>query len=442
MTGIRRLITRNTDFEAAFAALFEIDFDDTSAVNQTAREIIGRVRREGDTALLDYTARFDRWQPRDAAALAIDPAVFAAAWDGLDLVTRNALQTAAERIETYHRAQLAPDWSFVDAEGNQLGQRVTPLDRVGLYVPGGQAAYPSTVLMTAIPARVAGVGELVMVVPTPGGVRNQLVLAAAHVAGIRRAFAIGGAHAVAALAYGTATIPRVDKIVGPGGAWVAAAKRLVYGVVGIDVIAGPSEVLVIADGSAPPEWMALDLFSQAEHDAAAQALLLCPDARYLDAVAAAMDRLLPARPRADIIAASLGARGALIEVRDLAEAVALSNRIAPEHLELAVADPDTLLPGIRHAGAIFVGAHSPEVIGDYAAGPSHVLPTFGTARFSSPLGVYDFQKRSSVIRLSAQGASDLGRVSALLARGEGLEAHAAAADARVLDAAPSARNNH
>lgn len=441
MTGIRRLITRSTDFEAAFAALFDVDFDDSSAVNQAAREIISRVQREGDTALLEYTTRFDRWQPQDAAALAIDPAVFAAAWDSLDPVTRSALQTAAERIETYHRAQLAPDWSFVDAEGNQLGQRVTPLDRVGLYVPGGQAAYPSTVLMTAIPARVAGVGELVMVVPTPGGVRNQLVLAAAHVAGIRRAYAIGGAHAVAALAYGTATVPRVDKIVGPGGAWVAAAKRFVYGVVGIDVIAGPSEVLVIADGSAPAEWMALDLFSQAEHDAAAQALLLCPDARYLDAVAAAMDRLLPARPRAEIIAASLKARGALIEVRDLDEAVALSNRIAPEHLELAVANPDALLPGIRHAGAIFVGAHSPEVIGDYAAGPSHVLPTFGTARFSSPLGVYDFQKRSSVIRLSAQGASGLGRVAAVLARGEGLEAHAAAADARVVDPGSSAHKN-
>jgi histidinol dehydrogenase len=440
MIGIRRLATRAADFEAAFAGLFDLEFDDGSAVNQAAREIIRRVQREGDAALLDYTARFDRWQPADATALAIDPAVFAEAFETLDAVTREALETAARRVETYHRAQLAPGWSFVDADGSELGQRVTALDRVGLYVPGGQAAYPSTVLMTAIPARVAGVGELIMVVPTPGGVRNQLVLAAAHLAGIQRAYAIGGAHAVAALAYGTATVPRVDKIVGPGGAWVAAAKRLVFGVVGIDVIAGPSEVLVIADGTAPPEWVALDLFSQAEHDAAAQALLLCPDARYLDAVAAAMERLLPARPRADIITASLQARGALIEVRDLNEAVALSNRIAPEHLELAVADPDALLPGIRHAGAIFVGAHSPEVIGDYAAGPSHVLPTFGTARFSSPLGVYDFQKRSSVIRLSPQGASNLGRVSAVLARGEGLEAHAAAADARVLDSGPSARH--
>jgi histidinol dehydrogenase len=437
MTAVRRLRTRDAEFEAAFAALFQVDFDDNSAVNQAARDIIDRVRREGDVALIDYTARFDRWQPADAAALAINPADFAAAWHALDSVARHALETAAERIESYHRAQLAPDWFFSDALGNQLGQRVTPLDRVGLYVPGGQAAYPSTVLMTAIPARVAGVGELVMVVPTPGGVRNDWVLAAAHVAGIQRAFALGGAHGVAALAYGTSAVPRVDKIVGPGGAWVAAAKRLVFGTVGIDVIAGPSEVLIIADGSAPPEWMALDLFSQAEHDAAAQALLLCPDGRYLDAVAAAMERLLSARPRSSIIAASLHARGGLIEVRDLKEAVELSNRIAPEHLELAVADPDALLSDIRHAGAIFMGAHSPEVMGDYTAGPSHVLPTFGTARFSSPLGVYDFQKRSSVIRLSPQGASELGRVSAVLAQGEGLEAHAAAAQARVADASPA-----
>ncbi|MFM7119958.1 MAG: histidinol dehydrogenase, partial [Gammaproteobacteria bacterium] len=428
---LHRLDSAESGFEARLAALLEWDVSEASGVSQAAAEIIAAVRARGDAALLDYTRRFDRWQPDNAADLTIGPEQLETAWRGLDAGSRDALAEAAGRIETYHQRQRTEDWEFTDALGNRLGQRVTPLDRVGLYVPGGQAAYPSTVLMTAIPAAVAGVGERIMVVPTPDGVRNPLVLAAAHIAGIRRVFAIGGAQAVAALAFGTATVPRVDKIVGPGGAYVAAAKRQVFGLVGIDVIAGPSEVLIIADGSTAPEWLALDLFSQAEHDAAAQAILVCTDADYLDAVADAMARLLPARPRAAIISASLAARGALVHVRDRAEALALANRIAPEHLELAVADPDAWLPGIRHAGAIFVGAHSPEVIGDYAAGPSHVLPTFGTARFSSPLGVYDFQKRSSVIRLSPGGASALGTLSAQLADGEGLEAHAAAARVRV-----------
>lgn len=429
--ALRRLGTDQAGFDAALDALLHWDVAVDGEVNRIAAAVIEQVRRDGDAALLELTARFDRWSPADAAALVLTAEDFRTAHDGLPAAERDALAHAGARIEDYHRRQLAGDWEFADADGNRLGQRVTPLDRVGLYVPGGQAAYPSTVLMTAIPARVAGVGEVVMTVPTPDGARNPLVLAAAHVCGVQRGFAVGGAQAIAALAYGTATVPRVDKIVGPGGAFVAAAKRLVYGAVGIDLIAGPSEVLIVADGSAPAEWMALDLFSQAEHDAAAQAILVCPDAAYLDRVAAAVERLLPERPRAATIRESLEGRGALICTRDLAEAVALANRIAPEHLELAVADPDALLPHIRHAGAIFVGAHSPEVMGDYAAGPSHVLPTFGTARFSSPLGVYDFQKRSSVIRMSPDGAEGVARTAALLARGEGLEAHARAAEVRI-----------
>jgi len=428
---IARLEADAPGFAAELDRLLYWDVSEDDQVNQVARAVIADVRARGDAAVLDYTTRFDRWQPADMGALALGPDDFAAAWADIDAGDREALAQAAGRIEAYHQRQLSGDWEYTDQDGNRLGQKVTPLDRVGLYVPGGQAAYPSTVLMTAIPARVAGVGELVMVVPTPEGRRNPLVLAAAHVAGVRRGFTIGGAQAIAALAFGTPTIPRVDKIVGPGGAYVAAAKRLVFGTVGIDVIAGPSEVLIVADGSAPADWMALDLFSQAEHDAAAQAILVSPDADYLEAVAAAMARLLPEQSRAEIIRASLAERGALIRVRDLDQALDIVNRIAPEHLELAVADPDALLSGVRHAGAIFLGAHSPEVIGDYAAGPSHVLPTFGTARFSSPLGVYDFQKRSSLIRLSPAGAEVLGRVSATLAHGEGLEAHARAAEARV-----------
>jgi histidinol dehydrogenase len=429
--ALRRLCTSDADFDAALDALLWWDAGIDDEVNRVAAEVIERVRRDGDAALLELTARFDRWTPVDATALVLTAEDFRQAYERLPEAERVALQHAAARIEAYHRHQLAGDWEFTDDDGNRLGQRVTPLDRVGLYVPGGQAAYPSTVLMTAIPARVAGVGEVLMTVPTPDGVRNDLMLGAAHVAGIGRGFAVGGAQAVAALAYGTGTIPRVDKIVGPGGAFVAAAKRLVFGAVGIDLIAGPSEVLIIADGSAPAEWTAFDLFSQAEHDAAAQAILVSPDGDYLDRVLQAAERLLPQRPRAATIRASLEGRGALILVRDLDEAVTVANRVAPEHLELAVSDPDALLPAIRHAGAIFVGAHSPEVLGDYAAGPSHVLPTFGTARFSSPLGVYDFQKRSSVIRMSPDGAQAVARTSALLARGEGLEAHARSAELRI-----------
>jgi histidinol dehydrogenase len=429
--AVRRLDTRDPTFPAALDELLFWDVGDDDQVNRIAADIIREVRQHGDEALLSLTARLDRWQPRSASDLALGPQDFRAAFEQIDAVERDALQQAAERIDAYHRHQLDADWEYTDADGNRLGQRVTPLARVGLYVPGGQAAYPSTVLMTAIPARVAGVGEVIMTVPTPDGVKNPLVLAAAHVAGVGRGFAVGGAQAVAALAFGTATIPRVDKVLGPGGAFVAAAKRLVFGAVGIDLIAGPSEVLIITDGTAPLEWMAMDLFSQAEHDAAAQAILLSPDAAYLDRLAETLERLLADRPRADTIRQSLQNRGALILTRDLEQAVEIANRVAPEHLELAVADPDALIAGIRNAGAIFVGAHSPEVMGDYAAGPSHVLPTFGTARFSSPLGVYDFQKRSSMIRLSSHGAERIGRIAAILAHGEGLEAHARAAELRI-----------
>jgi len=429
--AIARLNTTEAGFSKRLDDLLAWDTSDSDSVTRVAAEVIADVRQRGDLAVVELTHKFDRFRCDDAAALEIPSSEFVAAYDSLDAVERDALDLAAERIRVYHEKQVSGDWEFTDDEGNRLGQRVTPVARVGVYVPGGQAAYPSTVLMTVVPARVAGVGEIVMTVPTPDGVRSPLVLAAAHVAGVDRMFAVGGAQAIAALAYGTATIPKVDKIVGPGGAFVAAAKRLVFGAVGIDVIAGPSEVLVIADGTAPAEWMALDLFSQAEHDASAQAILVSPNGGYLDAVHEAMERLLADQPRAGTIRASLESRGALIAARDLEECVAIANRVAPEHLELAVADPDALLAGVLHAGAIFVGAHSPEVMGDYAAGPSHVLPTFGTARFSSPLGVYDFVKRSSVIRLSAQGSQTLARASATLARGEGLVAHALAAEARV-----------
>ncbi len=428
---VRRFDAGAVGFDQDLDQLLHWDVGEDDEVNRIAAELIRDVREEGDAALLRHTARLDRWPARQADDLVIGAGEFAAAFESLGDAEREALVLAAARIEDYHRRQLDDDWEFSDAHGNRLGQRVTPLDRVGLYVPGGQAAYPSTVLMTAIPARVAGVRELVMTVPTPDGERNPLVLAAAYVAGVQRAFAVGGAQAIGALAFGTATVPRVDKIVGPGGAFVAAAKRQVYGAVGIDVIAGPSEVLIIADDSAPPDWIALDLFSQAEHDAAAQAILVAADPEVLDRVAAAMDRLLDEQPRAAIIRQSLEARGALILTRDLDRAVLLANRIAPEHLELAVRDPDALIGAVRHAGAIFVGAHSPEVMGDYAAGPSHVLPTFGTARFSSPLGVYDFRKRTSVIRLSPQGAGVVARISATLAHGEGLTSHARAAEVRV-----------
>ncbi len=426
-----RLNTSAPDFGERLSALLQWDVGAADDVTKAAAEIIADVRQRGDAALVELTGKFDRFECSDAAALEIPSSEFAAAYARLDSIERNALEFAAERIRSYHERQIDSGWDYLDAQSNRLGQRITPIERVGVYVPGGQAAYPSSVLMTVIPARVAGVTEITMVVPTPAGVRSSLVLAAAHLAGVDRAYAVGGAQAIAALAYGTRTIARVDKIVGPGGAFVAAAKRLVFGVVGIDVIAGPSEVLVVADGTVAPDWIALDLFSQAEHDAAAQAILISPDAAYLDEVSRAMARLLPERARRDTIRASLAARGALIEARDLQDCIAIANRIAPEHLELAVADPEALLAEVKHAGAIFMGAYSPEVIGDYAAGPSHVLPTFGTARFSSPLGVYDFVKRSSVIRLSAQGCETLARMSATLARGEGLESHARAAEVRV-----------
>jgi len=433
MTGttIRTLRTRDAVFEAAFAKLIAWDTSEDATVNKVVRAIVDDVRARGDTALLEYTARFDGIAAASVAELSIAPAELERCLDGLIGADRAALEAAAHRIRRYHEQQTQPSFEISDDHGNRLGSRVTPLDRVGVYVPGGQAAYPSTVLMTVIPARVAGVGEIVMTVPTPKGVRNPWVFAAAALAGVDRVITVGGAQAIAALAFGTPSVPRVDKIVGPGGAYVAAAKRLVFGPVGIDLIAGPSEIVVVADGTTPVEWVVLDLFSQAEHDEAAQAILLTPNTAYLADVRRRIDELLPTMQRRATIAASLAGRGALIETRDLDEAVAIANRIAPEHVELAVADADALLPRVRHAGAIFVGSHTAEVLGDYVAGPSHVLPTFGTARFASPLGVYDFQKRTSVIRCSASGAAALARIATPLAVAEGLDAHARAAEARV-----------
>lgn len=430
---ITRLDARDENFSESLDQLLHWDLDAGGAVDQAAREVVEAVRRRGDEAVLEYTRQFDRLNCASAAQLALLPTDFAAAFERIGGVEQQALKGAAERIRSFHEHQLEPDWSFEDALGNRLGQRLTAMARVGLYVPGGQANYPSTVLMTAVPAKVAGVPDVVLTVPTPDGVRSDLVLAAAHVAGVDRGFTVGGAQAVAALAYGTESIPRVDKIVGPGGVFVTAAKRLVFGQVGIDLIAGPSEVLIIADGSAPAEWLAYDLFSQAEHDSAAQALLLCPDPDYLEEVYAAMKRLLPKMSRAETIRESLARRGGLILTRNIDEALDISNRVAPEHLELAVAQPDRWLSRVQNAGAIFLGANTPEVMGDYVAGPSHVLPTYGTARFSSPLGVYDFRKRSSVIGLSARGAQELARDSAILAHGEGLQAHARSAEVRVTD---------
>jgi len=428
---LRRLRSREAGFDAALEALTRYEAAQDDAVEAAARGIVAEVRARGDAALLEYTARFDRHAARSMDALELGRDALEAALEKIAPAEAAALRAAAERIRRFHERQRAASWQFEEADGTRLGQRVTPLERVGLYVPGGKAAYPSSVLMNAIPAKVAGVDELVMVSPTPDGVRNPLVLAAAALGGVDRMFAIGGAQAVAALAYGTASVPRVDKIVGPGNAYVAAAKRQVFGQVGIDMIAGPSEILVIGDGSTPAAWVALDLFSQAEHDEIAQAILVSPDAAYLDAVEAEIVRLLPTLGRRAVIAASLGARGALIEARDLAEACAIADRIAPEHLELSIADPQTWLPKLRNAGAIFLGRYSSEAIGDYCAGLNHVLPTAGTARFASPLGVYDFQKRTSVIEISRAGAAPLGRLAATLARGEGLDAHARSAEARL-----------
>ncbi|KPK07694.1 MAG: histidinol dehydrogenase [Betaproteobacteria bacterium SG8_39] len=428
---LRRLRARDAGFDAALEALTRYEAAQDDAVEAAARGIIAEVRARGDAALLEYTARFDRLEAPAMAALEVGRDALGAALAAIAPAEADALRAAADRIRRFHERQRAESWQFEDAEGTRLGQRITPLERVGIYVPGGKAAYPSSVLMNAIPAKVAGVAEIVMVSPTPGGVRNPLVLAAAALGGVDRMFAIGGAQAVAALAYGTASVPRVDKIVGPGNAYVAAAKRQVFGQVGIDMIAGPSEILVVGDGSTPAAWIALDLFSQAEHDEVAQAILVSPDAAYLDAVEAEITRLLPTLDRRDVVAASLEARGALIEARDLEEACVIANRVAPEHLELSVADPQAWLPKLRNAGAIFLGRYSSEAIGDYCAGPNHVLPTAGTARYSSPLGVYDFQKRTSVIEVSRAGAASLGRLAATLARGEGLDAHARSAEARL-----------
>jgi histidinol dehydrogenase len=432
---ITRLSTRDSQFDARLAALtaFEEALDDT--VEQTVAAIIKDVRTRGDAAVLDYTRQLDRWNPASAADLIIPVEELERARRAIPQADHAALVAATARITRYHERQVQTSWRIDDGHGSFLGQQVTPLDRAGLYVPGGKAAYPSSVLMNATAAKVAGVGELMMVVPTPEGVRNPHVLAAASIAGVDRVLAIGGAQAVAAMAYGTATVAAVDKIVGPGNRYVAAAKRRVFGRVGIDMVAGPSEILVIADGSVDPDWIAMDLFSQAEHDEVAQAILISPDQSYLEAVAASMQRQLADMPRADIILASLNGRGALIHVVDLAQACDISNRCAPEHLELAVQDPEALLPRIRHAGAIFLGKYATEALGDYCAGPNHVLPTARTARFSSPLGVYDFQKRSSLIGIAQSDVQALSQVASTLARAEGLIAHARAAEMRTERAA-------
>ncbi|HPM68623.1 MAG TPA: histidinol dehydrogenase [Piscinibacter sp.] len=432
--AIRQLATTSADFEAEFARVLHWSAETDAAIEQRVADILADVEMRGDAAVLEYTQRFDGLAAKSMAELEITQDELKAALAQITPAQRSALEAAAARVRDYHQRQLEAcgrSWSYRDADGTLLGQKVTPLDRVGIYVPGGKAAYPSSVLMNAVPAHVAGVGEIIMVVPTPKGERNALVLAAAAVAGVSRAFTIGGAQAVGALAHGTATVPAVDKITGPGNAYVASAKRRVFGKVGIDMIAGPSEILALADGSTPADWVAMDLFSQAEHDELAQSILLCPDAGYIAQVKAAIDRLLPGMPRRDVIRASLEGRGALIHTRSMEEACTISNRIAPEHLEVSSRDPHRWEPLLRHAGAIFLGAYTSESLGDYCAGPNHVLPTSGTARFSSPLGVYDFQKRSSLIEVSEAGAQVLGPIAAELAYGEGLQAHAQAAEFRL-----------
>jgi len=431
MSILTRLCSSEPGFRARLDELLAWEGVSDERIHQTVREILNEVRERGDAAVLDYTRRFDRRDAPDMAALTLAPERLDAALAGLPGEQREALEQAARRVRDYHQHQKMESWSYTEADGTLLGQQVTPLDRVGLYVPGGKATYPSSVLMNAIPAHVAGVTEIIMVVPTPDGELNDLVLAAARVAGVDRVFTIGGAQAVAALAWGTETIPPVDKIVGPGNIYVATAKSLVFGQVGIDMIAGPSEILVICDGQTDPDWIAMDLFSQAEHDEDAQAILVSPDPAFLDSVTESITRLLPQMTRRDIIEKSLARRGALIEVPDMAAAVEVANHIAPEHLELSVADPQELAGRIRHAGAIFMGRYTAEAVGDYCAGPNHVLPTSRTARFSSPLGVYDFQKRSSLIMCSPEGASELGKVASVLARGESLTAHARSAEFRI-----------
>jgi histidinol dehydrogenase len=438
MPEIARLSTAQSDFGKRLAALTAFDSALDEKVEAAAAAILADVRARGDAAVLEYTQRFDGLRAVRVADLELPRKVLEKALSSLKRDSRDALEKAAARIRRYHERQRAKSWQFTEADGTVLGQQVTPLARAGLYVPGGKAAYPSTVLMNALPAKVAGVGELVMTVPTPSGERNPLVLAAAAIAGVDRVFTIGGAQAIAALAYGTESIPQVDKIVGPGNAYVAAAKRRVFGTVGIDMVAGPSEILVICDGLTDPDWIAMDLFSQAEHDESAQAILISPDAAFIERVAASIGRLLPRMARRDIIGASLGRRGALIRARSLDEACDIANRIAPEHLELSVAEPKKWLRKIRNAGAVFLGRYTSEALGDYCAGPNHVLPTSRTARFSSPLGVYDFQKRSSLIAVSRKGAQKLGRLAATLARGEGLDAHALSAEFR-LDGKPKGK---
>ena len=428
------LSTANATFEADFKARLHWSAETDAGIEDVVANILRDVQTRGDAAVLEYTNRFDGLAVATVASLELTQAELKAAFDAIPADQREALQAAAKRVRSYHEAQKKANgesWSYRDEDGTLLGQKVTPLDRVGIYVPGGKATYPSSVLMNAIPAHVAGVSEIIMVVPTPRGEKNLMVLAAAYIAGVSRAFTIGGAQAVAALAYGTATIPKVDKITGPGNAYVAAAKRRVFGTVGIDMIAGPSEILVLADGTTPPDWVAMDLFSQAEHDELAQSILLCPDAAYIAQVQTSINRLLPDMPRAAIIAKSLNDRGALILTRGMEEACAISNRIAPEHLEVSSRDPHRWEPLLKHAGAIFLGAYTSESLGDYCAGPNHVLPTSGTARFSSPLGVYDFQKRSSLIEVSEAGAQVLGKIASVLAHGEGLQAHARAAEMRL-----------
>ncbi|MGG7054030.1 histidinol dehydrogenase [Nitrosomonas sp. ANs5] len=430
MVDIKRLSSSDAHFEQALDKLLMFEATQDATIDQTVLQILAAVRERGDQALLEYTRRFDKLEVASIEQIELSRDRLQSALQSLNASERTALELAATRIRTYHEKQVSQSWHYVEADGTLLGQKITALDRVGLYVPGGKAAYPSSVLMNAIPAKVAGVQELIMVTPTPAGECNQLVLAAAAICDVDRVFTIGGAQAIGALAFGTGTVPKVDKIVGPGNAYVAAAKRHVFGLVGIDMLAGPSEILVICDGKTDPEWIAMDLFSQAEHDEQAQSILLCPEPAFLDAVMESINRLIAAMPRQHVIRASLENRGALIKVRDLEEACAIANRIAPEHLELSVEQPEQWVERIRHAGAIFLGRHTCEALGDYCAGPNHVLPTSGTARFSSPLGVYDFQKRTSLIQASPAGAAKLGRVAAILAKGEGLEAHALSAEYR------------
>ncbi len=430
MSEIRQLSTTDKDFQQQLDALLAWESVSDTAVNDTVNQIIRDIREKGDAALVEFTNRFDRWQAESATDLEIPLSRLEQAWNTIPADQQTALELSANRIRAYAEHQIMDSWSYTEPDGTLLGQQVTPLDRVGLYVPGGKAAYPSSVLMNAIPAKVAGVDELIMVVPTPGGETNELVLAAAHVSQVDRVFAVGGAQAVAALAYGTESVPPVDKVVGPGNIYVATAKRAVFGQVGIDMVAGPSEILIVCDGETDPDWIAMDLFSQAEHDEDAQSILVTPDAAFIGQVTASIDKLLPSMERKEIIETALRVRGALIHVKDMDEAIEVANHIAPEHLELSVADPQAMAKRIKHAGAIFMGRHTAEAMGDYCAGPNHVLPTSRTARFSSPLGVYDFQKRSSLIMASVDGADTLARTSSVMARGEGLTAHARSAEYR------------